>query len=89
VVKGDKSIQNGVNQLDQEIQISQNLKSQSIQASNFNKDVSIQPSFLPKMRRIFREDTSIIPASSVAEPNNKKLPLAPKKVDKKFISEYQ
>lgn len=41
------------------------------------------------MRRIFKEDTSVIPVSSVVEKNNKPKPLVPKKVDKRFISEYQ
>jgi hypothetical protein len=31
------------------------------------KDVSVQPSFLPKMKRIFREDPSVMPVSSVAD----------------------
>ena len=66
------------------------MKDQSIQAAHNKKDVSLRPSFLPKMKRIFREDTSVMPVSSVAHPKEKKqAPATPKRDEIVFISDYR
>lgn len=55
-----------------------NYKNQSVQKSNNLKDMSIQPSTITKRsRRIFREDPSVLPQSSVANDKMIKIPAIP------------
>jgi hypothetical protein len=76
---------------DKSIQQSLSLKNQSIQPSHNLKDAAVQPSLLPtRTRRIFREDPSVLPQSSVADkPIIDQKVAPPRKIEKLFISEYQ
>lgn len=55
------------------------------------KDAAVQPSLAPsRTRRIFREDPSVLPQSSLADkPIKDQKAIPPRKIEKVFISEYQ